>query len=136
MWRAHDITVEEYRSAFGLTGRGLLGDAFRETKRAIQKRVVAEHGINLPPRPTDEQRRSRRQALEHKIDSAARFRAMDPSKRGKRPLNRHPCSVCGEIIEKGPRRTCSQKCDREARARNARIVGRSNRGRRHPAKAY
>jgi hypothetical protein len=142
-WQAHDLTISEYRSAFGLGSRGLISDDYRAQMSEIRRIAYAKRDpLPVGVRPTPEQRRAGVESLESRRRTAeARQRAlpallaaahapetiekMRATKRRQTDeiVEDRECDVCGKgyrVVRWKGDLTCSRACRRELRARIAR----------------
>lgn len=138
-WAAHDVTMEEYRAAFGLSRRGMLGSGYRSRWQEIQRAAAARRPPMPSVPPTAEQRRAGRESLESRRAITAGYARSTPAllaaghsassiakmrETKRRQRTQYTCVVCGSTFESPSHRasTCSPTC----RAIRRRDVASSN----------
>lgn len=142
-WAAHDVTVAEYRSAFGLTGRGLIGEDLR-SKLSARSRLRAQGRPFVPLAPaTKEQRQAALAPLEARIRLRAAIKnnvrlitaqhspvTVDKIRATKQEKSRayeehRICAICGNgyVVQRWQRQvTCSPEC----RSRHRSLLAKEN----------
>lgn len=132
-WAAHDVTMAEYRAAFGLSSRGMIGPEYRSRLIHIQRAAAAKRPPMVAPPATAEQRRAGRESMESARVIAEAYKVTVPkllaashtpealakmrqTKMGQRlPMERRVCVVCGGSFSARryvSRVTCSPTCHR------------------------